>query len=119
MKTIIAAVILTVSFGTASAADTCKVFEYAELKDMPRQVLDKKATKYYADSEEWNRLAMGAQTFEASSKWEDRGKVCRHEWERLISESYAKQRQERPFSLKLKEWYCELFDEPPPLLCRK
>ena len=95
MKTIIAAVILTVSCGTASARDTCKVFEYAELKDMPTHVLDKTRSRYYSDSENWYGLAKTAQTFEALNKWQDNSDVCRHEWERLNTVFFDKQRQER------------------------
>ena len=94
MKTIIAAVVLSVSVGPASAVETCKVFEYAELQDMPTHVLDKTQKKYYADSDVWYRLSNGAQTFEALNKWKENGDVCSHEFERIVTIKFRQEQQQ-------------------------
>lgn len=50
MKTTILAVVLTIILNAAFAKAACEPYEYAELKDMPKEVLNTMFCKYEADA---------------------------------------------------------------------
>lgn len=83
MKTTLLAAALIISFGTASAQGACEAFEYAELKDMPKELLITKYCNYRSDTYAWINEASKTASIKVANRYMAISRQCSREWDRV------------------------------------
>lgn len=86
MKMTLLAVILISSLGAASAQAACEAFEYAELKDMSKELLITKFCDYRSDTYAWiNEASVASKTvgMTVANRYMAISNRCSHEWDRV------------------------------------